>query len=53
MIGDAEDDRQHHHETGVEEDRKAEQQRGDAECEGRAIMAELPDQPVGKLHRAG
>ena len=46
--GDAEDDRQHHDQAGVEEDREAEEQRGDAEREGRAVLAEAVDQPVGQ-----
>lgn len=43
---DGEHDREHHHETRVEEDRKAEQQRGDAECHRRPALTELRDQRV-------
>ena len=46
--GDREDDRQHDDEASVEEDREAEEERGDAEREGRAVLAEAVDQPVGQ-----
>lgn len=49
---DAEDDREHHDEARIEEDREAEEQRGDAEGEGRAVIAEDIDEAVGEHLRA-
>ncbi|CCJ78505.1 hypothetical protein BN135_3569 [Cronobacter muytjensii 530] len=47
----AEDNRQHHHQTGVEENREAEQQRGDAQRERRAVFAKFIDKRVGQHFR--
>ena len=50
--GDGEDDRQEHHEAGVEEDREAEHQRGHAEGERGPLLAEAGDEGVGEHLRA-
>ena len=52
--GDREDDRQHQHEAGVEEDREADQQRGQAQPEDGALLTEPVDQRLGEhLRPAG
>ena len=43
---DGDDDRQEHHEPGVEEDRETEQQCGHPDGQRRAFLAEAPDQGV-------
>ena len=41
-VGDGEDHRQHDHQAGVEEDGEAEDQGGQAQREGGALLAEDP-----------
>ena len=50
--GDGQDDRQEHHQPGVEEDREAEEQRGDAEGQRRPLLAEPVDEGVRQDLRA-
>jgi hypothetical protein len=51
-VGHGEDHREHDHEAGVEEDREAEDQRGQAQRERSTLFTEDADQVVGQDFRA-